>query len=252
MSQDTHTVRYFAEIAYQGTHYFGWQRQPDQLSVQQILEEAFSLILRTDIQIVGCGRTDTGVHASQYFFHFDFEGDFPDHFLYRINKYLPKDIAVFRVFPVQPDKHARFDATSRSYEYHLSWQKSPFLIHTQTYFPLAQDFDRDQLQQAAKLLLQYPSFFPFCKSNTDTKTMDCKLTISEWEFREEQHKMIYQVTANRFLRGMVRLIVGMCINVAQNKLPLKAVKIALDQQTRLPKSTSAPPEGLFLSKVVYQ
>jgi tRNA pseudouridine38-40 synthase len=244
-------MRYFAELAYNGAAYYGWQKQPGQASVQTTLEEAFSLILNTPIEVTGCGRTDTGVHAHQYFMHFDFEGAFPQGFINRMNKYLPKDIALYQIMEVAPDAHARFDANSRSYEYHLEFRKNPFTTSTAYHFPFAEQIDRHQLQQAAALLLDYTDFFPFCKTNTDVKTMKCQLSRCEWIFDDARHQMVFHISANRFLRGMVRLIVGMCLNVGIGKTSLEEVRSAMDQQKRLKQSWSVPPQGLFLTDIRY-
>lgn len=244
-------MRYFAELAYKGTAYFGWQRQPDQISVQQELEDSFSTILGQTIAVVGCGRTDTGVHAMQYYMHFDFDGIFPKEFVRRINKFLPKDIAIYRIFPVAPEAHARFDANSRSYAYHLSFQKNPFETDTAYYYPYPAELNFERMQEAAKLLLQYHEFFPFCKTHTDAKTMKCDLSSAAWEIFPTEQRAVFHITANRFLRGMVRLIVGMCINVGNGKLELSTVKTAMDQQSRLAKSLSVPPQGLYLRDILY-
>ena len=155
-------MRFFTELAYKGTHYHGWQKQPNSTSVQEVIEQAFSTILGADIELVGCGRTDTGVHASQYFAHFDFEGTFPEGFLSRVNKFLAKDIAIRQILPVDQGAHARFDAVRRSYEYHMVFEKSPFEIDTAWYYYLGKELDLKKLNEAAALLLQYHEFAPFC------------------------------------------------------------------------------------------
>jgi tRNA pseudouridine38-40 synthase len=244
-------MRYFSELAYNGTNYNGWQRQPNAPSVQQTIEEALATILNTAIEVVGCGRTDTGVHASQYFLHFDFEGKFPKEFLRRLNKLLPPDVAFRSIYEVAADAHARFDATRRSYEYHIVLDKSPFLTDTAWHFPFFEKLDLEKTQAAAALLLNYGAFQPFCKSNTDVHTMECTLFRSEWVFDAAASRLVFHISANRFLRGMVRLIVGMCLNVGLGKVELDEVRHALDQQVLLKKSWSVPPEGLFLTEVRY-
>lgn len=243
-------MRYFVELAYNGTSYSGWQIQPNDRSVQEIIEKALSTILNTKMEVVGCGRTDAGVHASQYFLHFDYNEEFPKSFLQRLNKLLPADIVIYKIFEVAPDAHARFDAFSRSYEYHLTFIKNPFQTQTTYFYPFTKKPAIDKMQQAAQLLLAYREFQPFCKSHHDAKTLQCDITKSEWKQMDENN-LVFHITANRFLRGMVRLIVGMCLNVGLEKVRLEDVKEALDQQILLKKSWSVPPEGLFLTKVKY-
>jgi len=243
-------MRYFLELAYHGAPYHGWQRQPHSPSVQQTLEECLSMLLRQPIEVTGCGRTDTGVHASQFFLHFDFDSDFPAHFLRRLNKVLPGDIAVARLLEVAPGAHARFDATRRSYRYDLSFRKDPFRRQSVYYYPYPQRPDFARLQSAARLLTAYEHFFPFCRSNSDAKTMRCDLRRAEWE-RVSQDDWSFHVSADRFLRGMVRLMVGMCLNAGTGQVALEEVREALERQQRLEKAWSAPPEGLFLTEVVY-
>jgi tRNA pseudouridine38-40 synthase len=244
-------VRYFAELAYNGSQYVGWQKQPNGLSVQAAIEAACSTILGVPIETVGCGRTDTGVHASRYFLHFDYDGIIPQGFLNRINRLLAKDIVIFRLLETPPDAHARFDAYQRSYTYYLTFVKNPFAIQTVYHYPYAQRPDFDRMQAAAQLLLAYREFYPFCKSDHDAKTLHCELSRCEWISPDAQ-RLEFHITANRFLRGMVRLIVGMCLHVGLNKLTLEQVKTALETQTPLPMSWSVPPEGLFLTDVQYE
>ncbi|MEM9824831.1 MAG: tRNA pseudouridine(38-40) synthase TruA [Bacteroidota bacterium] len=245
-------MRYFAELSYMGTQYNGWQKQPNCPSVQATIEEALTTILRKSTEVVGCGRTDTGVHARQYFLHFDFEQDFPKSFLKRLNKYLPPDISFKNIHAVENTAHARFDATHRAYEYHIDFRKNPFATHLTYHFPHCYRLDLDLLNEAAQLLLQFDAFYPFCKSKTDVKTMDCQLYKSEWQlFTGREEQLVFYIAANRFLRGMVRLIVGMCLNVGLKKLHLDEVKKALEKQERLRKSLSVPPQGLYLMDIHY-
>ncbi len=243
-------MRYFAEIAYNGFEYAGWQRQPNQISVQQVIEEVFSIILSTNIETIGCGRTDAGVHASQYFMHFDFEGSIPNNLVNRLNKLLPKDIVLYRIFEVPPAAHARFDAYQRSYIYHLTFEKNPFTIQTAYFYPYKQKPNFELMQQAAQLLLAYHEFYPFCKTDHDAATLHCTISRSEW-IQLDEKRMDFHICSNRFLRGMVRLVVGMCLNVGLEKISIAEVKHALDEQSMLKKSWSVPPEGLFLSEVKY-
>jgi tRNA pseudouridine38-40 synthase len=242
--------RYFLELAYNGTRLSGWQRQLNAPSVQSTIEDALRLILRQPLlEIVGCGRTDTGVHAAEYFAHFDFEGDFPTSFLERANKLVGTDIVLKAVHEVEPEAHARFDAVRRSYNYHLIFQKNPFATETAWHFPFAKRLDREKMQKTADLLRGYAEFAPFCKTNSDAQTMLCDISEAEWIFTGDG--AIFTISSNRFLRGMVRLVVGACVNVGLGQSTLDDVKHALDTQTPLIKSYSVPPTGLFLSRVVY-
>lgn len=219
--------------------------------MQEVVEQAFSTILRTPITVHGCGRTDTGVHASQFFMHFDFEKSFPRAFIRRVNKFLPNDILIKSIFEVDAAASTRFDAYHRSYEYHISIHKVPFHQETIFHFPFAQQLDIDKMQQAAALLLNYNAFYPFCKTKSDAKTMLCDMKRAEWVIDEKAGRLTFHISANRFLRGMVRLIVGMCLNVGLGKLEIADVKDALDQQVRLKKDLSVEAKGLFLTEVRY-
>ena len=238
-------------MAYNGSNYFGWQRQPNQVSVQEVIENAVSTILNKPVSITGCGRTDTGVHASQYYLHFDWESEFPDNFQFRLNRFLPADIAIRRIFAVAPEAHARFDAVRRSYCYYLTLHKDPFRIKTSYFFPAGKNLALETMQEAVKTLLDFEEFFPFCKTGHDSKTLKCQLYRAEWVFEPATGHLLFHITANRFLRGMVRLIVGMSLNVGLGKLTVDDVRRALQEQTFLKKSLSAPPQGLFLTEVQY-
>lgn len=242
-------MRYFAEIAYRGTAYAGWQVQKNAQSVQQVLQDALSKILRAPTPVTGCGRTDTGVHASQYYFHFDHPGDLPANLISRMNKILPPDIAIYHIYRVEEQANARFDAIRRTYNYTLSGRKDPFYIDRTTFYPHLHKLDWVEMEKATRLLLEYEEFYPFCKSNTDVNHFRCNLLSAKWEWSEE--RAILLISANRFLRGMVRLIVGMCIQVGRQKLELETVRKALDEQHRLKRAYSAPPEGLTLVQVEY-
>ncbi len=241
--------RYFAEIKYKGTAYAGWQIQPNDLSVQEVITRWFATLLKQDVEIVGCGRTDARVHASFYIFHFDAVLDEIQEFLFKINKALPKDISVSRIYEVRSKAHARFDATKRSYQYFMSLERNPFQEELLYHYPYGK-LELESLNNAAKILLEFDSFFPFCKSNHDSKTYLCNVTESYWT-ANDQNCLVYHVSSNRFLRGMVRLIVGMCINVAREKIQLEEVRNSLDNQSPLKDSWSAPAKGLYLSEVLY-
>ena len=244
-------MRYFGLIAYRGTNYFGWQKQPNQISVQEAIEKAISTLIGIETAVVGCGRTDTGVHARHYFLHFDCSKDLPFNFIYRVNKLLGPDIAFYNLFQMKPEAHARFDAYERSYEYHLGIQKDPFNTDTCYYFPQGRQLHLESMNLAAQLLLEYEAFYPFCKSDHNANTLICQISRAEWIADKSDTSLVFHITSNRFLRGMVRLIVGMCINVGLQKLELEEVKISMEQQTRLKKSLSVPPQGLFLKGIKY-
>jgi tRNA pseudouridine38-40 synthase len=242
-------MRYFIDLAYNGTNFSGWQRQPNAPSVQETIEMAFATLLRQPIEITGCGRTDAGVHARHYTAHFDFAGAFPTNFLNRLNKFICNTIVIKSIYPVEPDAHARFGAVRRAYEYHITFVKNPFFIETQWFYADFKRLNTVEMQAAAALLCNYTEFFPFCKTHSDSATMSCHLFRCEWVFESES--AVLHIAANRFLRGMVRLIVGMCINVGTGQLDLKTVQSALDQQILLKKSYSVPPNGLFLTEILY-
>ncbi len=244
-------MRYFIELAYNGTNYCGWQIQPNASSVQQTLEEALSVILRDKIHIIGCGRTDTGVHARQYTAHFETEAVLPPGFVPRLNKFLPVDIAVYKIYPVPEKMHARFSATHRAYEYHLEFEKNPFTQDTAYRFPFPQRPDLDRLNEAAVVMTQFDAFFPFCKANSDAKTMFCDVRRAEWVEVSDGDKYVFHIAANRFLRGMVRLTVGMCLNVVLNRITLAEVRESLEKQTRLRRDWSVAAHGLYLTDIRY-
>ena len=244
-------MRYALNISYDGKGLSGWQRQENALSVQQILEDKMALKLRVPIQLTGCGRTDAGVHAEGYVAHFDFEGALPSDFLYALNLLLPVQISLNRVEPVRPDFHARFDAISRKYTYHIHSRKNPFLSPFSFYFPAIQQADYAVMQEVAKGLMHYDAFFPFCKSGSDAKTMQCRITESFWVFDPESGTFRFEIRSDRFLRGMVRLIVGTCLLTGLGKMTSEEVHLALEKQQPLPRPWSVPPDGLFLSDIQY-
>jgi len=200
---------------------------------------------------MGCGRTDAGVHAKKFYFHFETAFDQPNEQIARLNGFLPKDIVIEGIYPVLAEAHARFDAHHRAYEYHINFVKNPFEIETSWQVPLGgNDIDFSKLNVVANLIKEYGSFFPFCKTNHDAHTLDCTIYESRWE-RVGDTGLVYHIAANRFLRGMVRLIVGCSIRVATDKLALAQIHEALEHQTRIANAYSAPAQGLFLSDVKY-
>lgn len=241
-------MRYFIEIAYHGKNYHGWQNQPDAITVQEVLEKTLSTLLRKDIQVVGAGRTDAGVHAKQLFAHFDFEiiEDLSE-VIFRLNSFLPKDISVQNLFKVQEDAHARFHATAREYEYVITTEKNPFF--EELAYHVYQKPDVEKMNEAAALLLNYNDFQCFSRSNTDVKTYHCKLEKALWT--EDKHSLVFTIKADRFLRNMVRAIVGTLLEVGYGKLALEEVHNILQSKDRSKAGASAPAHGLYLTKVEY-
>ncbi len=241
-------MRYFVAFSYVGKLYHGWQRQPNALTVQQVLEESFYTLLREPIALVAAGRTDAGVHAKQMHAHFDFKGikDIKE-LVYRINALLPEDIAVQKIFEVPNKAHARFDAVERTYEYWVVQKKNPFYIDAAHY--LKYPLDIRKMNEGASLLMQYEDFECFSKSNTDVKTYLC--TIKEAVWKEDGDKLVFTITADRFLRNMVRAIVGTLMELGMGKSTLEDVQAIIESKNRANAGTSVPAKGLYLTKVLY-
>lgn len=241
-------MRYFIELSYYGTNYHGWQNQPNAISIQQVLENALTVILGETIAVMGAGRTDAGVHAKQLFAHFDTKLIFETEKLqYKLNSYLPKDIAIKSMFKVKPDAHARFNAISRTYLYRIALQKSPF-NYNQTYF-LKQSLDIDRLNKATKILFDYTNFQCFSKSNTDVHTYNCDIMYAKWDVVDDE--IHFTIKANRFLRNMVRAIVGTLINIGIGKLEVSDMHTIIKSKNRGVAGYSVPAKGLYLTKVEY-
>jgi tRNA pseudouridine38-40 synthase len=241
-------LRYFIKLAYNGTHYHGWQYQPNATSVQETMNKAFSTILNSEINLMGAGRTDTGVHAKEMYAHFDFENPIDTKSLiHKLNSFLPKDIVIYDVFPVDDEAHTRFDATKRTYEYHINTFKDAFLQEQSWYFH--QKLDWDLMNEAAKSLLNHTDFQSFSKVNTDVNTFDC--TIFEAYWKQENEKLIFTISANRFLRNMVRSIVGTLINIGLHKITLDDFESIIESKNRDRAGFSVPAHGLYLTKIEY-
>lgn len=244
-------MRYFIKLAYNGAAYHGWQSQQNAHSVQDELEKCLSLKLKQSIRLSGCGRTDTGVHARQFYAHFDlidqFAGIESNDFRDKLNIFLPADIVVFEIFGVSKDAHARFDALSRTYEYHIARQKDPFLLQ-KAYF-LFGNLDLSSMRDATSLLFEYTDFSCFSKLHSNTKTNDCTITEAIWIETDEE--LIFRITANRFLRNMVRAITGTLIEVGQGKLSVNDVKGIIESKDRGRAGYSVPAHALYLVEVKY-
>jgi tRNA pseudouridine38-40 synthase len=241
-------LRYFIELSYNGGAYHGWQNQPTAISVQEVLEKALSTLLKQTIGVVGAGRTDTGVHASQMFAHFDTEVNFEEGQLtYKLNSYLPKDIAIHNVFKVKANIHARFEALSREYLYRITLKKNVFTSGNALY--VKQDLDVEKMQEASKILFQYKNFQCFSKTNTDVKTYHCDIMQADWFFKEEELHFI--IKADRFLRNMVRAIVGTMINIGIGKLEVEDLHAIIASKNRSKAGYSVPAHALYLTHVEY-
>lgn len=242
-------VRYFLRLAYDGGPFHGWQVQPNAQTVQQFLNEALSTLLRHPVETTGCGRTDTGVHAREFYAHFDTGETVADSgkFLHSLNAILPLEIAVYELIPVEPAAHARFDAVSRSYEYVVIDHKDPFLLERALYWP--HGFDLDRMKDAADLLLTHSDFACFTKAGGASNGTNCTVTTATWEQRE--HRIVFKISANRFLRNMVRAIVGTLLEVGQGKLSREGFHEILLHGDRSDAGVSVPPHGLYLTRVDY-
>lgn len=241
-------MRYFIEFAYVGKGYHGWQKQPNALTVQQILEEVFSTLTGAEKALTAAGRTDTGVHAKQMFAHFESKEitDTQD-LIFKLNSFLPEDISVKDIFEVPLEAHARFDAIERTYEYWLVQDKNPFYVETAHY--IGRKLDVKKMNEAAKLMMAHTDFECFSKSNTDVKTYLCKLKEAQW--RRIEDRLVFTITADRFLRNMVRAIVGTLIEVGLEKWTIDDVKNILESKDRSKAGPSVPAKGLYLTRVKY-
>ncbi|RDY60848.1 tRNA pseudouridine(38-40) synthase TruA [Flagellimonas nanhaiensis] len=241
-------MRYFIRFSYLGKAYHGWQKQPNAITVQEVLENGLSTLLRSNTEIVGAGRTDTGVHAKEMYAHFDYEpiADKND-LVYRLNAFLPEDISVYGIHKMQENAHARFDAVERTYEYWVVQSKNPFykdLAHFARY-PL----DIESMNAAASFLKEHDDFECFSKSNTDVKTFICDVRHAKWETKED--RLIFTISADRFLRNMVRAIVGTLLDVGMGKMKPEEINNVIKSKSRSEAGVSVPAKGLYLTKVLY-
>lgn len=241
--------RYFLQISYKGANYHGWQVQPNAASVQEVMEKVLSTLLHENISAVGAGRTDTGVHASFFMLHFDTENTDinSENFVYKLNSFLPDDIAVQQIRKVKNDAHARFSALSRTYKYYLTTEKNPFT--TETAYRCKQKPDIKSMNEVAKILFEYVDFTSFSRLHTNVKTNDCKIYQAEWI--EEGNTLVFKIKADRFLRNMVRAIVGTLLEVGNGKLSKDDFRSIIEQKDRKFAGTSAPAHGLFLVDIEY-
>lgn len=241
-------MRYFIEFSYNGKNYFGYQIQPKEITVQEELEKALSTILRQPIKTTGAGRTDTGVHARKIFAHFDFEAELDPQLTYKLNSFLPPDISIQRIFKVKTDFHARFDATYRTYEYLISLKKNPF-TQDSSWQMWKRNLNVEKMNEACKILFEYQDFTSFAKLHTDNKTNICKIYKAMWEKQGDELK--FTISADRFLRNMVRSIVGTMVEIGNEKFPPEHLRSIIEAKNRNTAGTSAPAQGLFLVDVGY-
>ncbi len=242
-------MRYFIQLAYNGKLYHGWQKQPNAHSIQGELENKLAILLKAPTEIIGCGRTDTGVHAKDYYAHFESEIELDTAALvYKLNGILPKDIVVHTVFPVAADLHTRFDAKLREYEYWIATKPTPF--YNELSFLYTKELDVLAMNEAAALLLSYTDFECFSKVHTDVKTFNCNISFAKWEWKEKE-QLVFTIRADRFLRNMVRAIVGTLLEIGKGKLNLTDFQKILESKNRSEAGASVPAHGLFLTKVEY-
>jgi len=239
--------RYFIELSYNGAAYHGWQRQPNAMSVQQLLEEAMTVMLGKQVVLYGQGRTDTGVHATRFFVHFDFPEPLPENLVVRLNGYLSEDVSIIKVFKVEPKAHARFSATSRKYAYRIHARKDPFAHRwsMRLYKPL----DFDAMNQAAALLLEHQDFGCFARSGGGQQTNICTVTEAYWE--QNGHQAVFYIRANRFLRNMVRAVVGTLLEIGYGRKPISWITELLEHGERSDAGSSVPACGLYLIDITY-
>ena len=234
-------------LAYNGANYCGWQIQPNGLSIQEVLEKSLATVLRVPTPIVGAGRTDAGVHARQMMAHF--EADVQDIALFtnKLNRILPNDIVIYKIVRVKEDAHARFDATSRLYRYYLTTQKDPFMYPYK--YKVHGNIDVEMMNKCSQVLFEYIDFTSFSKLHTDVKTNDCKITRAQW--KQEGHDYIFTIQANRFLRNMVRAIVGTLLEAGRGKLDEAGMRRIIEAKDRNIAGFSVPGNALFLEEIDY-
>ena len=240
-------MRYFIQLSYNGKDFHGWQNQPNAITVQEVIEDALTKLLRAPIEIVGAGRTDAGVHAQMMIAHFETDQTLNDNLVFKLNSFLPKSIAIQSIKAVKEDAHARFDALSRSYIYRISLVKDVFNFE-QSYF-FKNKLNVDEMNRAAKILFEYKDFQCFSRSNTDVKTYNCKMMHAQWSVDGDE--LIFEISADRFLRNMVRAIVGTMLDIGVGKMKVEALHNIIQSKDRSNAGASAPAHGLYLTNIEY-
>jgi len=239
--------RYFLEVSYIGTNYAGFQIQKNAVTIQSEIEKALQILLKKKISLTGSSRTDAGVHALQNYFHFDIDETLDRKLIYNINAILPDDISVNDLRPVKPESHCRFDAIARLYKYRVYWKKNPFLLDRAYYYPYKMDINK--LQQAALLLYEYTDYTAFSKRRTQVQTYNCSIVENGWRVDEDQ--LIYAIKANRFLRGMVRGLVGTMLQVGKGNIQPEQFRKIIEERNSSMVNFSVPAKGLFLQEVFF-
>lgn len=241
-------MRYFIKLAYNGTRYRGWQVQKTGISIEEVLEHCLSKLLGTFTNVTGAGRTDSGVHAREFFAHFDHVEPLNQNLVGKLNAFLPHDIKIHKIYPVVPEAHARFSAIKRSYCYFISIGKHPFLKEFSWQWLCALP-DIETMNKAAQILKNQNDFESFCKSNASNKTSLCTIEHAEWKYKNDL--LCFKITANRFLRNMVRALVGTLLEVGKGKINLEEFQKIIDAKDRRKAGSSAPAKGLFLTSIDY-
>ena len=243
-------MRYFVHISYNGINYHGWQRQKNAIGIREIFEKNLERVLKEPVDCIGCGRTDAQVHANQFFFHFDVKKEWNFDLLFRLNKMMPRDIAVFDIIRVEANQHARYDATSRTYDYFIHTFKDSFLNERSSFYP-EMNVDIDKMNQAVKLIPAYSDFYSFCLSpNKQTSTI-CHISSAKLFSNHTADRIRFQITSSRFLKGMIRVIVGKLLEIGRGKLSVTEFEYLLKNKIPLHKTKPAYPQGLYLTKVTY-
>lgn len=240
-------MRYFIYFSFKGTNYHGSQKQPNGVSVQEVLQHTCTTLLRAEVPLTFASRTDAGVHAKMMVAHFDYTDKCLDGIVEKLNRFLPQDIVVQKIIPVPPTLHARYDAISRTYEYHITTQRNPFTTDTSVYIPYPLNIS--VMNSCATILLGEHDFASFAKIHSDVKTTICTITYTQWE--QCGTELIFTITANRFLRNMVRAIVGTMLLVGRGKITPTDFQAIIDSKSRTKAGMSAPPQGLFLTDIKY-
>ena len=243
-------MKYFIHLAYKGTGYHGWQRQPKHPSVQGVLENALERMLGKKTNCIGCGRTDAGVHASQFFCHIKTEKEFDFDPVFRLNKMLPDDVAIYGFIPVPKNAHAQRGAISRTYTYHIHTSKDPFLSEVSSFYP-KENLETEIMEKAIRLLPSYPDYHSSCKQPHLYKSTICKISSASLQVDGDIEKLIFEITADRFLRGMVRIILGNVLEVGYGRMTLQEFENCLITGRPAKHFNMAYPQGLYLSEIVY-